>query len=517
MTKDFDYLRILRERWWMIVVAAVVAVAVALALSAAMTPKYRATAQMMSEDSNLDAAFLGTPLYRTATQDRDVLTGARLVKLAGVAESVKERLGSSRSPAELLDMISVDTRADSNVIEVSAVGSDPTEAAAVADTFVAAFVDQQKTDARALVAEAQTVVRETLSGLSASEAASEYGLMLKDKLEQLSIVEHLQSGGFRIVQRAVVPLRPYSPDYVRNGMVALALGLIFGFGLAFAVGYFDRRIKTAEALEKEFGLPVLTYVPDVGRNHGRQSDYKNQPAQFLSRQEALSEPFRMLRANLRYFDLDHRIACMLVTSALPQEGKTTTVVNLAFSMALAGERVIIVEADLRRPSLHKYLGLSNSLGVTNVLSGSHSIAEVLQQFQVDPGDADGGRSKARTDSVLRLHKNMYVVTSGPLPPNPGELLASPRMGELIRRAGESADFVLVDSPPLLLVADGLALVGSVDGVLLTARVGRTTIPEAHAVRQLVERTGVKLIGVVATGVKPSSAAGYYGYGERYGY
>jgi len=210
--------------------------------------------------------------------------------------------------------------------------------------------------------------------------------------------------------------------------------------------------------------------------------------------------------------VDQQLRTMVVTSALPNEGKTVTAANLAYSLALSGRRVILIDADLRKPMLHEYMGLSNQVGLTNVLAGTHTLVEAMQLIEAETfvPSSNGSNPALAAD----LQKNLYVLTSGPLPPNPAELLASKRMEEVLEGAARSAEVVVVDSPPLLLVADGLSLAKLADGVIIAARAGQTTTTEAAEANQLLARVGAKAIGVVVGGLKPSKS--YYRQGYGYG-
>jgi capsular exopolysaccharide synthesis family protein len=200
---------------------------------------------------------------------------------------------------------------------------------------------------------------------------------------------------------------------------------------------------------------------------------------------------------------------ILITSAVPQDGKTVTAVNLALSLAVSGERVILIEADLRRPMLNEYLGLKNEAGVTTVLAGASQFGDALQLVRIDDFVAHGDRGTA---GASRLSRNLYCLTSGPIPPNPAELVGSDRMRELIAKAGEAADFVILDSPPLLAVADGVALANYVDGVVIAALARRTTRDDARRVVRTLQRTGANSVGLVIGDVKlASNAQSEYGY------
>ena len=238
---------------------------------------------------------------------------------------------------------------------------------------------------QATVAAARQLVKTQLDGLSPADAASDYGLMLKEKYESLQILESMQTGGFTLVQSAVPPSAPFSPKPLRNGLLALFVGLVLGLGCAFLLAYLDRRLKDEKALERAYGLPVLASVPVVGGRWkaGRSGGRSARPVGFVSH-PALLESFRTLRSSLQYFDLDQSLRSLLITSGLPQEGKTITAVNLALSLALSGKRVILLEADLRRPMVPAYLGLANDVGLSTVLAGQAGLKDSLQLVELDP-------------------------------------------------------------------------------------------------------------------------------------
>jgi Mrp family chromosome partitioning ATPase len=307
------------------------------------------------------------------------------------------------------------------------------------------------------------------------------------------------------------------------------VGLVLGLGLAFLLEYLDRRIKDEQTMEKLFGVPVLATVPLVsGRWGERRKGRSDVSIGFADKHSPLIESFRTLRSNLQYFGVDTEIRTILVTSSLPREGKSTVSINLGLGLALSGARVIVLEADLRRPMLHTYLKLGNDVGLSNVLAGTHTFSEAMQLVRVDDYMPEDTRKRIPSGAEdLLLQKNFYCITSGPLPPNPSELMGSAKMQELLRTAAEAADYVIVDTPPLLLAADAVTLSAQVDGVLLTARLFSTTRDEAQATREVLERVGARVIGAVAFGGRLSQSyyrrgyGGYranrYGYGRGYGY
>ncbi len=509
-----DYLRVIRERWWVIIAAVVIVLAASVVVSLIQTPQYRASARLLYQDNNFDQALFGSQLFSSSSQDREVLTAAALVKLEPVAEAVKETLGTDMTSTSLLGMVTVDSESSTNIITIDAVSADPDQAATVANAFAEQFIAFRQSTNRATVAAAREMVKEQLDTLSEADAESAYGLMLKEKYESLRILESMENGGFTLVEQATPPLSPFSPQSVRNAILAVIIGLVLGLGLAFLLEYLDRRIKDERTLEKIIGAPVLAGIPAVG-GRWKGSDRASAPVGFNTHPELL-EPFRTLRSSLQYFDVDRGVHKLLITSGLPAEGKTITTVNLALSLALSGKRVIVVEADLRRPIVHEYLDLDARAGLSSVLAGTTRVADAIQLVKADRFVPEHNRRKP-TDSERSglLQQNLYVLTSGPLPPNPAELLASERMAKLLEELSGMADYLLIDTPPILLVSDAVTLTPHVDGVIYTALMNSTSRDNTEHARSILDRAGARIIGVVAGNLRRGGTR--YGYKSRYGY
>jgi receptor protein-tyrosine kinase len=363
------------------------------------------------------------------------------------------------------------------------------------------------------------LVKEQLDSLSPEDAESSYGLMLKEKYESLRILESMQNGGFTLVQGAVPPSRAFSPQLVRNGILALFVGLVLGLGLAFLVDYLDKRIKDVKGLERWFGAPVLASVPAVPGGWNGNNDGKKTPESVgFVHHPSLLESYRTLRSSLPYFETGKSITSILVTSGLPREGKTVTAINLALSLALAGNRVIILEADLRRPMVPRYLRVKNAVGLSTVLAGEATPKDALQLVRLEEFVPPEVREHVSEVDGVPLERTLFCLASGPLPPNPAELLSSGRMEKLLRdlNSATMVDYVVIDTPPVLSVADALVVAPQVDAVVVAARVNWTTREDAQEVSDRLGRSGARVIGVVAGGVKASS--GYYrkrGYGYSY--
>ena len=509
-----DYLRVIRARAWVIALAVIVVLGVTLILAYGSTPQYSASSQLVFQPNSLDKTLFGTQVYPDSNQPRDVETGAKLVKVEQVAEAVKQQLTLPYSTAQLLATVDVTTSSADNLLQISAVGSDPVMAAEVANAFAKQFVLFRQNTDKATLAAARSLVKQQLDGLSAQEATSAYAQTLRDKYASLQLLEAIQNGGFTVVQEAVPAAAPFSPKPVRNGLLALGVGIILGLCLAFLLEYVDKRISDVKTLERIAGVPALAMVPNVGtwwRGFPGKRDMRKVIG--FASNPVLLESFRMLRSSMKYFDVDNtgkRIKTILITSGESGEGKTVTAINLALGLTIAGNRVVLIEADLRHPKVSTYLGLNGQTGLSTILTENAPFVDVLQpvnvpafvpeDIRVRVGAARGGLPAAA----------LFCLASGPLPPNPAEVLGSARMEALLNEldSDEMVDYVVIDSAPVLSVADALVIAPKVDAVLVVARINRVTKDEILQVNEQLGRSGARVIGLVVGGVKIKSSPYY---------
>ena len=303
----------------------------------------------------------------------------------------------------------------------------------------------------------------------------------------------VQGGGNQVLAEASVPTTPINAGPTRNILAGLVLGLVLGIALAFLREYLDDTVKTKEDLEVAAGLTVVGLIPAL-------PDWKKKDAtplvSHLQPRSPAAEAYRSVRTSVEFLSLDQTIGSIQVTSALASEGKTSTLANLAVTFARAGQRVIVLCCDLRRPRVHEFFGLSNRVGFTSVLLGDTPIATAIQA-----ADAD---------------LPIGLVASGPLPPNPAELLASRRAVDVIEDLDRRCDLLLIDSPPILPVTDGLVISGLVDGVLLVASSGSSTKRGVKRATELLRQVDAPLIGSILNGVGSKAEYGYtYGGDNRY--
>jgi polysaccharide biosynthesis transport protein len=298
------------------------------------------------------------------------------------------------------------------------------------------------------------------------------------------------------VEQAMPANSPVRPQPMVNMALGGILGLMLAGGFAFLNEYLDDTLRTPEEVAGVLNLPVLGYIGDMDSPRLKDNGKKLAPLPYVMAQprSPVTEAFRSLRANLEFVDLDHPVKTLLVTSSTVSEGKTTIAMNLAVVMAQLGRRVILVDADLRRPRVHKTLGIPNVTGLSDVLRNHATLQEVGQSW---------GNS------------NLVVITSGSLPPNPAEVLSSDRMAEVINELKSVADMVIIDSPPSLL-ADASVLAARADGVLLVIQSNKTQMNAALAMTEQLNRVGARVIGVALNRINTRESFYYYGDLKNYG-
>jgi capsular exopolysaccharide synthesis family protein len=360
----------------------------------------------------------------------------------------------------------------------------------MANAYSNAFIEFRQRSARDQIQEAIDLAEEGRAALTATQRAGAEGEAIDDRIQRLETAKSLQTGGAELVQSASPPSDPSAPHPVRDGILGAMLGLVFGFGLAAVRERWNRSIKTVDELEAATGWPVLARVPR-SRTLARRGK--------LAPRSAEAEAFRMLRASLRYFSINTELRSLLVTSALPGEGKSTTARRLAEAMAGMGDRVVIVEADMHRGA-GQFSGERPS-GLSGALTRLE-LDEVLLEVPVTGTAADEDGARALT-----------ILPSGPLPPNPSELLESDRMRRILEELQGEFDMVIVDSPPLPVLSDAMTLVGQVSGVIVVTAIGKATRDQLHEFANQLWRLRGNVLGAVANFAPGADRVKGY-YGER---
>jgi polysaccharide biosynthesis transport protein len=503
-----DYLAVLKRRRWVIVQTVVVVVVVAVIVTLLQTPEYESTVSLVVEPASQgdDAA-----LQQLVFGQRELETQKELVTSRPVADAAAETLGGA-DVDDLLERIDVTLLRDTQILEIRATSTDPADAAATASAFAEGYLAYRSDQAiERIVAATESLQRRedqlrdrlneidrelrTASG-SDEDALEREADRLQTELASLSATrlslsasDDLVRGAGEIIKPAEVPESPFSPKPLRTGVLALVLGLMLGVGLAFLRDFLDDAIRSPDQAQREVGRPLLGHVP-----LWRAAEGETRLVSLVEPASPVAEAYRTLRTNIRFLTAGGAVRSVLVTSAVPGEGKTTTAGNLAVALARAGTRVLLVGADLRRPSIHKAFGVEAVPGLSDVLVGEAKLTDAIQDVGVP---------------------NLRVIAGGQIPPNPAELLGAPGMAQLMTELEQIADMVVYDGPPVLAVADALELAPRVGGTVLVVDVGTTG---RHALRAAAERlrgVDVPVAGLVLNNLDPTD--GYYGYTYYHSY
>jgi capsular exopolysaccharide synthesis family protein len=493
-------LSVLRRRAPLIALCIVLVAGSAFAFSKRQTKQYTATASLVFNNDQLNQQVAGLTEVASNSPQQQQSTNLKLVQLGETARETAKRLGHGLTTRQVKSNLSISSQGESNIVDVSAVAGSPALAAEIANTYASQFVRDQQQASRQYFGSALALVRKEYAALPPQQRTGSQGLALTDRAQSLQILSQLQSGNVRVAQAATRPSSASSPKIMRNTVLGAVLGLLIGLGLAFMLERLDRRIKEPEDLERIFGLPLLGMIPDSPAYPRHVAGKQGEVPAALPPGEL--EVFRMLRARLRYFNVDRDLRTVLVTSAASGDGKTTVVQNLAEAAASMGTRVLVIESDLRRPSLAERFALIRAPGLAEVLISAVSVEDAVQNTSAVP-----------TSNGVRARSSVSILPAGAPPPNPAELIESHAMERVLEWAAANYDLVLLDTPPLSVVPDAIPLLRRSDGVLIVSRLRKNTRDGAARMRDELTSLGAPLLGVVANGFKarhtPSYSYDYY--------
>lgn len=503
------YFAPIRKWWWLILLATLVAGGTSYFMVSQQEPVYRSHTTLLIGSSINNPNPTGNEFWLSQQLAQ---TYTDIVQREVVQEAVMSTLGLTWLPS-----YSAQTVPNTQLIEIAVTDTIPERAMVVANELARQLILQTPTSGqqegdrerqefiRQQLDELQVKIRETNDEIVAKQeelAGLFSARQLADTQNQISALEAkldtLQSNyaallastskgavnTLTVIEPATLPRNPIGPETMITVFTAAAIGLALALGAAYLLEYLDDTIRSPEDISKVLGLPVVGIVvqePAIEKSEGI-------PYVTANPRSPMTESFRTLRTNMEFASVDRPLKTILVTSPGSSEGKTTVATNLAAIMAQANKRVILLEADLRRPRVHRALGMTNQIGISDVFRGQADIRDVARYSKV---------------------KDLAVITSGSLPPNPAELLGSARMVQILSRLTESASTVIIDSPPFL-VTDATVLSARVDGVLLVIQPGRTHAEAARAMVAQLNRAGARVVGVVLNRV-PRKNAGYYGY------
>jgi len=438
-----EYLLALRKRWFVIAVLAVVGGALAWAYAQSITPAYRASASVFASVNEANSA---NELVQGSTFVQNSVTSfGRLASMPAVLDPVIDELDLDTTAKALSSRVTANNPLNTVILEISTTDPDPDLAAAISNAV-----------ARQLAVTVQDLSPRTETGQSAIELT--------------------------LVAPAVAPAAPFEPNTRFLTASGIAAGAVLGVALALLLTVRDTRLRTVGDVERVGGLPILGTIIRTRSARTAYTTVRTMPG------TPRAEAFRRLQVNLQYLETGHALRTVVVTSAMAGEGKTSTSVNLASAVAEKGVRVLLVDADLRKPAIAHALGLEGGAGLTTVLIGRARLDDVVQTWGMP---------------------NLHVLTAGDRPPNPSQLLDSPAMQKLLEDAAQAYDLVVIDAPPVLPVVDAALVARRSDGVLLVTRLRSTRRQHLRGALAALERVGATCLGVVATNA-PDEA------GKRYG-
>jgi len=511
------------RRLWLVALFAVVCAGTAFLAANSQSREYEGVARLLyqqptdvsdpnSSRSSIDAESMSIQLQSvSSTIDSPAVRDRVKTLLGGTGAQPEYKV--TATPAQPDDQSTSALLVSS--INVSAVTLSPTTAARLANAYAAAIIALRQEETQQRYAAAQRVVEGQLKlyATPQSQLTADYAI-LTQQLHNLQIAEGTATGDFKVIVPATPPASPISPKPMKSAALGLGLGIIVGIAVAYASARLDTRVRTSREVAEIVGLPVIGRIPRIRRHSPQGSDLVS----VTEPRGQVSEALRMVRSSLEWAGIDSDLKSLLVTSCVKGEGKTLTISNLAVTLARSGNRVVVVDGDLRAPRLHTVFEMPNAVGLTSVVLGKVDFDDALQTFVLAP---DWPRTTPRP--LVRLRNgheapggagdagSLQVLTSGPLPPDPGEFIASKRMSSVLEQLHQrEVDYVLVDAPPLLVVGDAGALASSVDGLVLLASIGKARRPILRNVRDALNSLPCRKIGVVVVGERVEHRQ-YYSY------
>jgi non-specific protein-tyrosine kinase len=511
---DLRYqIRLLRSWSWFLVGSVLIAGAIAFLVSAALPRVYEGKVTLIVGQGIL----AGNANYNQVLASQQLAqTYARVVATGPILAGVIAKTGLAMTPEELSKKITAEAPLNLTLVYITVQAGDSKDAALLANTLAAEMIaaspvglqngsTQQFIEAD--LAATQTQIEETqteilgLTNLSSRTVSEDQQLQdLQTRVAGLrqtyaATLNLASSNGanlLTVVDPAVPPDQPVSPRVLVNVLVAMLFGLVVALGFVFVYERLDDTVRSREAVEEITGLPTLGTITRMKSAKGRNEN--DRLVTLLYPQSPVGEAYRTLRANIEFASVDRPLKTLLVTSSMPGEGKTITAANLAVVFAQGGHRTVLLDADFRKPGVHRIFGLPNAQGLSGLLRSDEvdivAVAEATEQ------------------------ENLAVITTGPLPPNPAELIGSQRMKAILDRLTAAVELVIIDSPPLGVVSDPAILAAMTDGTLFVVDAGRTRRSAVQGGREALAKANARVLGVVLNRLAESSVAYYGQYGAR---
>ena len=490
---------------WVVLAVVTIVVLGGMFLSFRQTPIYQSTAQVVVPRPVAGVAQGGQVAFGSVSLEDE----AQIATGADIASQVKQQMGFDGPASALSNMVRVGpSKGTATVLLFEAQNPDPRRAADLANAFAKVYVDGKNTTIENGVSDKLDSLKEELKAdnkrlarMDPLKQATEYAQVSAEAAnlqaqvrDYTSALEQVRTEAGKVLNEATPASAPVKPSHPKDFAMALIAGIVLAVILAMFLESIDRKLRGTEDVETQTGGSVLGAIPHFPvskRGIGRRLVVMDDP------RSPAAEAYRTLRTGLLFAAQEQGLRSLAITSSEKGEGKSTTSSNLALAMALAGERVLLVDGDLRRPSVHSVMGLPNEEGLAEVLTGRATSISAIQKSQVP---------------------RLRVLTCGKIPPNPAELLGSSAMQNFLTEASEVFDWILIDAPPVLGVADASVIARQVGGVLFVVSEGTTRDAVAHA-RDQLSKVNTNIVGTALNNLTKASRSYYpgYGYYRYYGY
>jgi polysaccharide biosynthesis transport protein len=516
-----DYLRVLGRRKWIILQALIVVPVVAVLLSLRQQPLYQASAEVLLNRQDIGASLTNIEDPTLLDPNRNAQTQAQLARVPEVARRVVKALGlQDRGAYDFLDESFVSASEETDLLTFSVVDANRELAPRLATEYGRQFtLYRTELDTRTLSAARRAVEAQLDTLKSEGKESSALYADLADKQQQLRTLETLYTSRAVLVRPAAGAAQ-IQPKPVRNGIIGGMLGVVLALVFAFLAEALDTRVRSGDDIGEKLGLPLLARVPEPPRRLRKQ----NQLVMVEAPNQRHAEAFRMLRTNLDFVNLEVKARAILVTSAGAGEGKSTTAANLAISLARTGRRVLLADFDVRAPVLGRFFDIEGRPGLTSVALGEVELDEAITAIAAEDTADSRVEIPAPTAGALTnggppgdLPAVMEVLTTGPVPPNPGEFLTSRRVAGILGQLRARCDVLLIDAAPLLDASETLALMGQLDALLLVARLNSLRSSMLTELQRILRTCPIPALGYVLTGAGMEPGHPPYGqYGAYIG-
>jgi Mrp family chromosome partitioning ATPase/capsular polysaccharide biosynthesis protein len=512
-----DYLAIFRRRLWIVLLPLVLVPVLSLVLSAGQKPLYQASATIFVKRGDIGASSAGVFDPSTVGDPNRLLkTKASLVRAPTLADRVVAGAGvPGMTAGAFLGSSSVTPNPDADLLEVVVTNLNAHDAVLLVNTYAQKMTEYLTEIDTARINDALDNVKTRIAGLRAqgiSFSSAAYAQLLQDQT-QLETFGKLLANNTQVLRPAkgAAQIRPRTR---RNAILGLLLGGFLGVGLMFLAEALDKRVRSEREVEQALGLPLLGRIPKPDRRLTKASSI----VMLAEPRSVAAEPIRKLRTNIEFMNLERNVRTIMVTSSVQREGKSTTIANLGVALARAGRRVVLVDLDLRRPYLNRFMMLPAAPGITDVVLGRLELTAALRAVPIPAAESRGGRrgdmraavdlATNSTNGHRRVDGVLNVLPAGTLPPDAGEFVGMESVGKILAALGKQFDYVLIDAPPLLAVGDAQALSAAADAMFVIVRLNVVHRGMLKELARLLESCPAEKLGYVLAGAE---------FGEGYGY